>query len=109
MLKSDLRGVVVSSCLGKLFNKILNTRLDQKCIREGLIDDCQGSGKKSSRTADHLLIIRFLIDKYVHASGKKLFACFFDIRKAYDFIPRNLLFFTHLKNYSIRGNFLKIL
>ena len=91
---NNFRGVAVSSCLGKLFNKLLNTRLDTKCIKERLIDDCQGSGKKGSRTADHLLIIRFLIDKYVHASGKKLFACFFDIRKAYDSVPRNLLFFT---------------
>ena len=84
---NNFRGVAVSSCLGKLFNKVLNTRLENKCISEGLISECQGSGKKGSRTADHLLIIRFLIDKYVNTSGKKLFACFFDIRKAFDSVP----------------------
>ena len=106
---NNFRGVAVSSCLGKLFNKILNTRLEKKCVKEGLVNDCQGSSKKGSRTADHLMIIRFLIDKYVNASGKKLFACFFDIRKAYDTVPRNLLFYTLLKDYNIGGNFLKIL
>ena len=106
---NNFRGVAVSSCLGKLFNKILNTRLEQKCTREGLINDCQGSSKKGSRTADHLLVIKFLIDKYVGGANKKLFACFFDIRRAFDTIPRNLLFYTILKNYQIGGNFLKIL
>ena len=68
---NNFRGVAVSSCLGKLFNKILNTRLEQKCVREGLINDCQGSSKKGSRTADHLLVIKFLIDKYVSGANKK--------------------------------------
>ena len=54
---NNFRGVAVSSCLGKLFNKILNTRLENKCLTKGLINDCQGSSKKGSRTADHLLII----------------------------------------------------
>ena len=70
--------------MGKLFNKLLQRRLEAKCVNEGLININQGSGKKGSRTADHLIIIRFLIDKYVTAGGKKLFACFFDIRKAFD-------------------------
>ena len=43
---NNFRGVAVSSCLGKLFNKILNTRLENKCVKEGLINDCQGSSKK---------------------------------------------------------------
>ena len=106
---NNFRGVAVSSCLGKLFNKLLNIRLENKCISEGLISECQGSGKKGSRTADHLLIIRFLIDKYVNTSGKKLFACFFDIRRAYDSVPQNLMFFKLLNDYKIGGNYLKII
>ena len=54
-------------------------------------------------------MIRFLIDKYVTAGGKKLFACFFDIRRAFDTIPRNLLFYTLLKDYHIGGKYLHII
>ena len=94
---SNFRGVAVSSCLGKLFNKLLQRRLEKKCISEKLISNSQGSGKKGSRTSDHLLVIRFLIDKYVVLGGKKLYACFFDIRRAFDRVPRNHLFYILLK------------
>ena len=60
-------------------------------------------------TADHLMVIKFLIDKYVILGGKKLYACFFDIRRAYDTVPRISLMYSLLKNYQIGGNFLKIL
>jgi hypothetical protein len=106
---SNFRGIAVSSCLGKLFSKLLQSRLESKCEREQLIDRSQGSGKKGSRTSDHLVVIRFLIDKYVTAGGKKLFAAFFDIRRAFDTIPRNLLFYTLVKDYRIGGNFLRII
>ena len=106
---SNFRGVAVSSCLGKLFNKLLQKRLEVKCVNEGLINKSQGSGKKCSRTADHLIIIRFLIDKYVTAGGKKLFACFFDIRKAFDCVPRCHLFYKLLKDYKIGGKFVMLL
>ena len=105
----NFRGIAVCSCLGKLFNKLLQTRLEGKCERESLICPGQGSGRKGSRTSDHLMIIRFLIDKYVNVGGKKLFACFFDLRKAFDFVPRLLLFYTILKQYQIGGNFLRVL
>ena len=106
---SNFRGVAVNSCMGKLFNKLLQARLENKCIKEGLINNSQGSGKRGSRTADQLMVIRFLIDKYVTLGGKKLYACFFDIRRAYDTVPRIQLFYSLLKNYHVGGNFLKIL
>ena len=105
----NFRGIAVCSCLGKLFNKLLHKRLEGKCERENLITNGQGSGRKGSRTSDHLMIIRFLIDKYVNVAGKKLFACFFDLRKAFDTVPRLLLFFTILKQYKVGGHFLKVL
>ena len=107
--QSNFRGVAVNYCLGKLINKLLQSQLENKCIKEGLINNSQGSGKRGSRTADHLMVIKFLIDKYVILGGKKLYACFFDIRRAYDTVPRIHLFYSLLKDYQIGGNFLKIL
>ena len=101
--------MAVSSCLGTLFNKLLQKRLEKLCDSNGFISEEQGSGKTSSRTSDHLLIVRFLIDKYARKKGEKLFTCFVDLRKAFDTVPRTRLFHCLLKNYSIGGRFLKIL
>ena len=106
---NNFRGLAVSSCLGKLFNKILQTRLDKFCKKHNHISAEQGSGRSGSRTSDHLLILRCLFDKYVKHQGKHLFTCFVDLRKAFDTVPRIQLFYSLLKNYSIGGNFLKIL
>ena len=106
---NNFRGVAVSSCLGKLFNKLLHKRLENFCESKGFISEEQGSSKTGSRTSDHLLIIRFLIDKYARKKGGKLFTCFVDLRKAFDTVPRIKLFHSLLKNYSIGGRFLKIL
>jgi len=104
----NFRGIAVCSCLGKLFNKLLHNRLEGKCERESLIHRGQGSGRRGSRTSDHLMIIRFLIDKYVNVGGKQLFACFFDLKKAFDTVPRLMLFYTLLKEYNVGGSFLKV-
>ena len=106
---NNYRGLAVSSCLGKLFNKILQRRLDKFCQKNSLINDLQGSGKVGSRTCDHLLVVRCLFDKYVKQQGKYLYTCFVDLRKAFDTVSRVKLFYTLVNDYSIGGKFLKIL
>ena len=106
---NNFRGIAVSSCFGKLFNKMLQKRLEKLSQKKNFISPCQGSGKAGSRTADHLLVLRFLVDKYVKGQGGKLFSCFVDLRKAFDTVPRIKLFYKLLKEYSVGGKFLKIL
>ena len=106
---NNYRGISVASCFGKLFLKLMQKRLESLCTKKSFIHESQGSGKAGSRTSDHLIIVKFLIDKYVKKMGKQLFACFVDLRKAYDTVPRTKLFYTLLKDYSIGGNYLKIL
>ena len=106
---NNYRGVAVSSCYGKLFNKMLQKRLEKACQVKNVISDVQGSSKSGSRTSDHLLIIKFLIDKYVKKKGKYLYTCFVDLRKAFDTVPRTQMFYSLLHNYGIGGKFLKIL
>ena len=69
----------------------------------------QGSGKKGSRTSDHLMVIKFLIDKIVKKGKKRLYACFVDIRKAYDCTIRELLYKKLMTDYGVGGNFLRLL
>ena len=102
-------GILIASCFGKLFTTLLRNRLQSFCDTHGLISKYQGSGKKMSRTADNHLILRFLIDKIVKGEGKKIYCCFVDIKKAYDFTQRNMLFSTLISECGIGGNFLKIL
>ena len=106
---NNYRGVAVSSCFGKLFNKLLQKRLEDMCQSKNFISNMQGSGKAGSRTSDHLLIVKFLTDKYVKQKGKYLYTCFVDLRKAFDTVPRTKLFYSLLHDYSIGGKFLKIL
>jgi hypothetical protein len=103
----NYRGIAVGSCVCKLFSKLLNKRLEVKVYSDNLVSEQQGSGKCGSRTADHLLVVKFLIDKYVNIQGGKLFVCFVDRRKCFDSIPRDLMFYSLLKDCSIGGQFLK--
>ena len=106
---NNFRGIAISSCFGKLFTKVLKNRLQLFCDENKIINRVQGSGKKSSRTSDHLMVIKYLIDKIVKKQKKKLFACFVDIKKAFDCTNRQLLFYKLLSEYEIGGNFLKLL
>ena len=70
---------------------MLQQRLDIKCGTENSIPNVQGSGKEGSLTADHLLMIRFLIDKYVIKGRVRLFACFVNLRKVFDTVTQAIL------------------
>ena len=88
---------------------MLQKRLEKLSQTKSLISATQGSGKKGSRTADHLMVVRFLVDKYVKKMGGKLFTCFVDLHKAFDTVSRIKLMHKLLSEYSIGGKFLTIL
>ena len=75
---NNFRGICVSSCIGKLFNTLLRQKLETFCDKNSLINKYQGSGKKQSRTADHLMVLRFIVDHFVKGASKKVYACFYD-------------------------------
>ena len=55
------------------------------------------------------MVVKYFIDKIVKNQKKKLFACFVDIKKAFDCTNRQLLFFKLLSEYGVGGNFLRLL
>ena len=103
----NYRGLTINSCLGKLFNTILNNRLLHFLDKNRLICDNQIGFKKKARTSDHIFIINTIFRKFCNA-GKKVYVCFVDFKKAYDKVWQEALMLK-LLNLGIRGSFFGII
>ena len=88
---------------------MLRQRLERKCVQSNLVTKYQASGKSGAQTSYHLLVLKHLIHKYLKVKKQKMFVCFFDLKKAFDFVPRLQMFYTLMTEYKIGGQFLKIL
>jgi hypothetical protein len=58
--------------------------LDKFLQDHNLIHESQIGFTKKARTADHMFVINCLINKYCSSKDGRLFACFVDLRKAFD-------------------------
>ena len=77
--------ICVTSCLSKLFSAVLNNRLLTYLQVYDLIHPSQIGFLKGSRTSDHMLTLRKLIDKYVtNANKRKLLCCFVHFPTAFN-------------------------
>ena len=101
---TNYRGICVSSCLGKLFCSILNQRLMEHVNSLNILHNSQIGFLPNNRTADHVLTLRTLIDKYVHCHQEKVYACFVDFRKAFDSVWHDGLLYKLLQ-INVGGNF----
>jgi len=87
---SNYRGITLMICLRKLYSTILFRRIKNEVDQKNIIADAQAGFRKKYRTTDHIFTLFSLIKKYLK-SGKKLYTCFVDFRKAYDSICRKRL------------------
>ena len=62
----------------------------------------------NNQTADHILTLQTLIDKYVNCHQTKLYACFVDFRKAIDSVWHDGLLYKLLQ-INVRGNFYNVI
>ena len=104
----NYRGITITSNVGKLFNLILNSRLDKFLDENKLINKSQIGFTKNARTQDHMFVLKALIDKYTHKSGDKLYACFVDFKKAFDSVIHPGLKLK-LKELNISGKFYDVI
>ena len=94
---ANYRGIPLSSCLGKLFNKVINARLLKYIDSRNLINENQIGFKRNSRKSDHILTLKSIID-FQMSKKEKVFAAFIDLRKAFDTVWRDGLFYIMLLN-----------
>ena len=94
---SNYRGITITGAIGKLFDSVLNVRLDNYLEKYSLIDKTQIGYTKHSRTSDHMFILKCLVDKYISVKGGKLYTCFVDFQKAFDSVIHAGIKFKLLK------------
>jgi len=86
----NCRGITVGPVLAKVFAMILEARLSSWAEKRSLCAKGQASFRKDFHTTDNLYILRTLIEQSTH-KRKKVYCCFVDFRKAFDIVPRDLL------------------
>ena len=102
----NYRPIAISSCLGRLFEKILAKRLQHFCINNKIFNNNQ-CGFQINRSTDDILT-SFLMDGYTALNKNSIMDCIFtDFSKAYDSIWHNALIYKLYHLYNINGNFLK--
>ena len=92
----DYRPISVTSCLGKLAERLLRTRLYDYLNKNNLLIDQQSGFRKYRQTKDNLF---HLIQKTTESFNrkKKVCAIFFDIQSAFDKIWHDGLIFKMFK------------
>ena len=86
----------------------MNKRLNEYCQENNIINVGQTGFIKDSRTSDHILTLRTIVNKYVYDRKEKIYACFVDFKKAFDTVCHEDLY-KKLMKYNINGNFLGLL
>ena len=104
-LVKNYKGIMLLSCLGKLFTAILNERLLTFANENNTFAKEQKGFLKGNKTSDNLIVLHNLIHEQLN-SGEKLYTCFIDFEKAFDRVPRKCLLQKLCKN-GIKGKFLK--
>ena len=104
----NYRGLMISSCVGKLFTKILTKRIDKFMRENGLWKFNQCGFKADHRTEDNLFILNTIYEKYINTGNEMLYTAFVDFSKLFDKINRKFLLYKLLK-YNITGNVYNII
>jgi ribonuclease HI len=80
---SSYRPISLTSHLGKIYERIVKERLNYYCESKGVIPRCQAGFRKGRGVSDHLAKLAAHVRR-ARARRRVLFACLFDVRRAYD-------------------------
>jgi hypothetical protein len=99
---SSYRPIALTSCAGKVLEKIINVRLIRYLEARNLLSPVQFGFRPLRGTTDALLRLQNHISKY-RTQGKHTICIFFDMRKAYDTTWRYGIL-KRLFEVGVRGN-----
>ena len=97
----NYRGISLLSNISKLFSGILNDRLTKYLDSEKILVDEQNGFRKARTCLDHIYVLTSII-RNRKAQKLPTFSVFVDMKKAFDWVDRDLLFYKLLQN-NING------
>ena len=103
----NYRGITLLSVLAKLFTSVINKRLNNWAENYNVYTEGQTGFRSGYSTVDNIFVLKTIIDHF-NNSGKKLYTCFIDFRKAFDYVSRTCLWYKLIK-MGLRGNILNII
>ena len=105
MIKEDpgnYRAITLLSVVGKVFCKILNDRLVQHLDEGQALHEGQAGFRKKRSCIDNVCTLNEIVQGRLR-EGKKTYAFFLDVQKAYDTVWRNGLW-VKLWDLGVRGS-----
>ena len=101
---ANYRSITVTPPLKKVFDSVLECRLTTWTEEHGLRAATQAGCRPDQRTNDQHYVLHTLQDKYCRGGGQ-LHCCFVGFRKAFDTVPRDVLWAV-LGSFGVGGRFL---
>ncbi|XP_072025055.1 uncharacterized protein [Amphiura filiformis] len=98
---NNYRGISLTSCVAKVFNKIVATSVSNFLESKNVLTEVQGGFRSAHRCEDHIFTVKSIAACRL-AEGKKTFMAFLDFRKAFDTVWRDGLMLA-IWNNGIRG------
>ena len=105
--RSPANQITLTSCLGKLFTSILQSRLNKYIEIHNILNPEQFGFRPNARTTDSLFILQQLLHKYTK-QHEKLYVGFIDYEKAFDSVWQSGMI-QKLQKEGTKGKFLKVI
>ena len=102
---NNYSGITLVSCFSKLFTGILNNRVTKWAEHNSILSDSQFGFRKGRSTTDAIFVLNAIIQKILNEKGR-LFCAFIDLKRAFDSVYLNGLWF---KLHKINAKMLRII
>ena len=103
---NNSRGIFLLSIAGKILARIMLSRI-VKCISEPILPESQCGFRKDRGTVDMIFALRQIQEKCIE-QNTDLYVIFIDLKKAFDTVPRELLW-KILAKYGVPSKFLNMI
>ena len=104
---NNYRGITLVSCFSKIFTGVLNNRLNKWAENNDVLSDSQFGFRKGRSTTDAIFVLNAIIQKILNKKGR-LFCAFIDLKKAFDSVYLNCLWYK-LYKLGINAKMLRVI